>query len=293
MKWRVPVAMVAGLLLTLPLLLALGTALHPVRDSVPLGDGHVSPVLSWGELNKRLTYTQPCRSQRDCEPPLACLRINPQGPRYCVASECMTDLQCEAGFTCQALRAVDDGPWVRSCVPIGQRQEGQPCLQGFGIKKNACAQGLLCTGWCGRPCQLDAPESCPSGFYCAQGPDGPSCRPTCEGRTCPSGQQCVTYEGRTSVCAVVRGQNCQRHPCAEGQECKLYYPRIRDNGLLMGMECVQPCEEGQASCPEGLVCAHGACRRPCEPGAPATCGPDEVCTAVPGKPGVCQLQRKD
>lgn len=165
-------------------------------------------------------------------------------------------------------------------------------MHGIGFKKHACAQGLLCTGWCGRPCQLDAPESCPSGFYCAQGPDGPSCRPTCEGRTCPEGQQCVTYEGRTSVCAVVRGQNCQQHPCAQGQECKLYYPRIRADGLLMGMECVQPCEEGKVSCPEGLVCTHGACRRPCEPGAPNTCGPDEACTASPGPP-VCQLRRKD
>ncbi len=292
MTWRTPAAVAAGLLLTAPLMLALGTALYPVREPGPDGSAPVVPMLSWEESRRLQTFDRPCQTQEDCDAPLGCTPLNPGGPRVCLASECMTDVQCEEGFTCQALPTLDRERRVRFCTPLGRRKEGEPCMKGLGILRNACEQGLICAAWCGRPCELDASGSCPEGFYCRQGPDGPSCLPTCEGRSCPDGQQCIPIEGRTSVCAAVRGQNCKQQPCPEGQECMIHFPRAGKQGVVMGMECVQPCDE-KAPCPEGLVCAGSSCRRPCEPGGASTCGPDEACTSPgEGQRAVCQLRLK-
>lgn len=293
MKWGVLLAIAAGLLLTVPLALALGTALYPGSKPVSKSGSQVVPVLSYGEYREFLTFERPCRTQADCEAPLGCVEINPGGSSICSASECMTDLQCEEGFTCRAMSTVNGGSTVRWCILEGRKMEGEPCMQGFRARGSNCARGLLCAAWCGRPCELDAPGSCPEGFFCGKGSDGPSCLPTCEGRACPEGQWCIRFEGGTSVCAEVRGQDCQETPCAEGSTCRRHFPRTRPQGLVVGMECVQPCGEGKASCPEGLVCSSGDCRRPCEPDTPAACGEDEVCQQHPvEKRWLCQLQRK-
>jgi hypothetical protein len=260
MKWRGALAAAAGLLLAVPFMLAMGIALYPGPVLGPKESVEVLPVLSAEERQRLLTLDRPCQRPEDCEPSLGCLQANPGGPSVCAASECMTDLQCREGFTCRAMQTLEEGPWVRWCILEGRRKEGEPCIQGFGIRKNNCERGLICTAWCGRPCTLDAPESCPEGFYCKSGgPEGPSCHPTCEGRGCPDGQQCIHIEGRTSLCAEVLGRNCQHEPCPERQECRLHFPRKRGQGWVMGMECVQPCGDG-APCPEGLVCAGGACQ---------------------------------
>jgi hypothetical protein len=292
-KWRAPLVAAAGLLLTMPFMLALGLALYPGRVDGPKATVEVLPVLSALERRELLTLERPCQRREDCEPGLGCLKINPGGPSVCVASECMTDLQCEEGFTCRALSTVDRGPWVRWCILEGQQKEGEPCMQGLSARGSNCARGLLCAAWCGRPCELDAPGSCPEGFFCRKGPDGPSCLPTCEGRTCAEGQQCIRFEGGTSVCAAVRGQDCQQAPCAEGFECRRSFPRTGPQGLVVGMECVQPCGEEKPPCPEGLVCSSGVCRHSCEPDAPGSCGPHEACKQGPVKEQwVCQLQTK-
>ena len=293
MKWRTLLAIVAGLLLAVPLALAMGSVLYPVHAPPSRSDVRVSPVLSYGEYRELLTYGKACRGQADCESPLGCLQINPGDASYCLASECMTDVQCPDGFACRSFTTLNSGPMIRFCAPIGPQQEGHPCMQGLGVNTFACAQGLRCAGWCGRPCELDAPATCPEGFFCGKGPEGPSCLPTCEGRTCPEGQQCIRFEGGTSVCAAVRGQDCQQTPCAEGFECRRHFPRTGAQGLVVGMECVQPCGEG-AACPEGLVCSHGECRRSCEPDTLGACGPDEACKqgSATEQQGVCRLRTK-
>lgn len=293
MKWRVLLAMAAGLLLTLPLALALGTVLYPGGKPASKSGSQIIPVLTYGEYRELTTFDRPCRTQADCEAPLGCVQINPSGPSICAASDCMTDLQCPEDFTCRTLNTLDDSARVRLCILEGWRKEGEPCMQGLGVRGGNCARGLLCAAWCGRPCELDTPGSCPEGFFCRSGPDGPSCLPTCEGRTCPEGQRCIRFEGGTSICAEVRGQNCQETPCAEGSTCRRHIPRPRKQGLLVGMECVQPCGEGAPPCPEGLVCSSGECRRPCEPDTPGTCGPHEACRPDASKlHPVCKLQAK-
>ncbi|XXF78190.1 hypothetical protein P2318_00090 [Myxococcaceae bacterium GXIMD 01537] len=293
MKWRALLAMAAGLLLTVPLAFAVGTSVYPPDELTRLRNARVRPMLTWAEASQRVTFLKACHVPADCEEPLGCMRVNPGDPSYCFATECMTDLQCDEGFACRAFSTVEGGPLVRVCAPIGKREEGQPCLQGLGLKRHTCGEGLVCAAWCGRRCELGAPASCPEGFFCAEGPEGPSCRPTCAGRTCPEGQQCISFEDGASVCAEVRGQDCQRTPCAEGLECKRYFPRVRPEGLVLGMACVQPCGDGKPPCPEGLLCASGECRRPCGPDAGSACGPDEVCkrNAVEGR-WLCQLRVK-
>ncbi len=78
---------------------------------------------------KLLTFGRPCRDSRECESPLACLQDSRRivEPR-CVASECVTDLQCEEGFVCQLMASLGQGRGVRVCVvAAGLRKEGQVC----------------------------------------------------------------------------------------------------------------------------------------------------------------------
>ena len=48
---------------------------------------------------------------------------------------------------------------------------------------------------------MKEPSSCPEGFFCADTTPGPACRPTCEGRDCPEGQQCIRdRKGASGLC---------------------------------------------------------------------------------------------
>jgi hypothetical protein len=69
-KWRVLLAIAAGLLITLPLALALGTALYPGSKPVSESGSQAVPVLSYGEYRELMTFNRPCRTQADCEAPL-------------------------------------------------------------------------------------------------------------------------------------------------------------------------------------------------------------------------------
>ncbi len=261
MSWRTPLAVLLAVILALPvILLASGVVgrWHGRQGS----DADVSPMLSVEERRRLLTFEHFCEKREDCEPPLGCLAFGSQGPNVCVASECETDLQCAEGLTCRVLETLGNGPRVRFCVPKGRRKEGEPCLRGASIHKNACEEGLICAGFCGRPCQPDAPESCPMGYTCRRGPDGASCLPTCKDLSCPSGQECVELGGEVSVCASVMGQNCQREPCEEGALCSMAYPRLDQGRMHLKMECVRSCGEGKPPCAEGSLCVRGRCRRP-------------------------------
>jgi hypothetical protein len=279
MRWRTSAAILIGLLLPVPLLVLLGGAwgwgLRPQRDE------ELTPVLSWEQQRSLVTFGRACQTSEDCESPLACLQDTRRvvGPR-CVASECLTDLQCKEGFVCQVVTSRGQGKRVRVCVvEDGLRKEGEACSHLPNTREDACGKGLVCRGWCGRSCRMEEPASCPEGFYCDVGPAGSSCLPTCAGRTCPEGQQCAHFQGGTSVCAVIRGPNCQQTPCPEGQQCRVTYSPQRIGEV--GMECVAPCDEEATACPEGTLCFDRACRRPCQRGMPDACGPAEQCVYYP------------
>lgn len=236
-----------------------------------------SPVLSLQERRKLLTFDHACRGSQDCEPPLGCLQ---DSRRFllsvCVASECEVDTQCLDGERCQAVKTQGDGPWVGMCIATGRRKEGQGCDRLPENQEESCAPGLICNrGYCGRPCQLDEPMSCPKGFVCERAGEGASCLPSCEEGQCPEGQQCVHFGGRVAACVHVQGKNCDRTPCPQGQECRIgYTPGV---GNEVRMQCMQPCDEQKNSCPAGSVCFFGYCGRVCNPKATDLCGADEFC----------------
>ncbi len=279
-SWKRAAGIIAGLLLPLPLVLTLYAATSWTHWPAFSPGTDVSPILPPDERRQLQTFEKHCTQREDCEPPLGCLEIYTGGPRFCVASECQSDSQCEEGFTCQTRPTLDNGPRVRRCAVIGTRQEGQPCVSSADTREEACAQGLICNGVCGRPCVLEDPTSCPDGLACRNGSDGPSCRPHCKDRECPEGQECIHHDDELPMCAVLRGNNCQRTTCPEGRECQVRY-QLGGQRPTVDMECVVPCGKDKSPCPDGLVCDFGACRQRCNPNGPDTCGPNNTCGYLP------------
>lgn len=288
-NWRLLPAVLAALLLPVPLMWVIGSGLLPQPSVQTLGGRPISPVLAFEERQRLQTYHRECLHKDDCEPPLGCLLDPRAGWFYCADSQCITDMQCPEGFTCQALPTNEGGPLVRYCIPQGVRKEGEPCVSVPAEPTQACAPGLLCgKGWCGRPCQKEDPSSCPEGFFCGDTIPGPACLPTCEGSTCPEGSRCI-LDDRTgaSSCAVVYGQDCQRTPCSEGQKCMAVFGSSKAGHVWM--ECFPQCNKGLPPCPEGFVCAGRTCRKACDPKGPNVCEPGFTCQRrVPQQPWMCQ-----
>lgn len=208
MRWRTPLIVILGLLLPVPLVWLLHTAVAGESPSAPAP--RTIPMLSLEERRSLLTYERACQEPGDCESPLTCFFNPRRGERYCTDSTCMTDAQCPEGFACRALALGREGPSLRLCALVGMRKEGEACHSLPQTPREGCEQGLVCPGWCGRPRRLDEPASCPEGFFCKEGPNGVSCLPTCTGPSCPEGQRCVRVGERTSVCCHVF--RC-RQPC--------------------------------------------------------------------------------
>lgn len=285
---RVFLATLAGLLLPLPLMLMLAGLMIQPSQVQPSGRARISPVLTIEQRQLLQTYHRDCTQRSDCEPPLGCLSDIRVAKHYCADSECVTDMQCPDGFACRPLPTVGGGPLVRYCIPPGVRKEGERCLSIPSTQDEACEPGLLCSaGWCGRPCQTDTPTSCPEGFFCSDTIPQPACRPTCEGRTCPEGQQCIQDKEGASACVVVHGPNCQSTPCSDGRKCMALFGS-RNVGHVW-MECFPECGADRPACPEGLTCYRTRCLKPCEPEGPDVCEPGYRCQRLNDKqPWLCR-----
>jgi hypothetical protein len=279
--WRTLLVSMSGLLMTLPLAWLLCVTMFGWDASVPHTQAKTPiPMLSPEERRSLLTYGHHCKTDTDCEPPLRCFFSTHTMNRYCSDSRCVTDMQCKEGFTCRT-QPLSNGDSLRVCSLVGVRKEGEACQAHSPSNDYACEQGLLCHSRCGRPCKLEDPSSCPEGFFCHDGSgDGPSCLPTCEGRTCAEGQQCVildrpALEGKhASICARVYGQDCQQNPCPQGQTCLLQVsPQPVD---AVWLQCVSGCAS-DAPCPEGTVCHRYMCHKSCTPEDPSSCEPGFVC----------------
>jgi len=275
MRWRMPAAVVLGLLLLLPLAWAIHVTLFGGLRPTP--DAKVIPMLSPAERERLMTYERPCTGRKDCEPPLGCFFNTRSRWMYCSDSRCMTDQQCPEDMVCRTLKTQGGGPPIRHCALVGERKEGDPCVEMSSLRTAACERGLLCQHHrCGRPCRLDDSGSCPEGFLCRDGLNGPSCLPTCESRSCPEGQQCVRLDEGVSVCAEVHGEDCQQTPCPDGQKCSVQAPF--DHPREVWMTCLLRCDEkNPSSCPEGFVCEMSYCRKSCDPAVPNACGPHYKC----------------
>jgi hypothetical protein len=276
MKWRNLLGSLAVLLLVLPLAWLSFLALRETDGPrLPSGVPQL-PRLSPEERLRLLTYKRACDADADCEPPLGCIFHEPARVSYCSDSTCLDDRHCPDGFTCRTLDTLEGTAQFRFCVLVGTLQEGQQCRVFSSKQKDACGPGLICQGWCGRPCQREETASCPEGFSCVAGPNGPSCLPSCEGRSCPPGQDCVQRGEGASFCFTVHGEDCHRSPCPQGQQCVTYESPARPGSLWR--ECQVSCGgEAAPSCPEGTVCYLSRCHRACNPETSSSCGPDFRC----------------
>ncbi|ADO67824.1 uncharacterized protein STAUR_0015 [Stigmatella aurantiaca DW4/3-1] len=288
-SWRTLLRVCAGVLLPLPLVLLLGSLLYPEVRSETLAGRPISPHLDNEQRSRRMTYGRTCILSSDCEPPLGCLFEARTGYAHCMDSQCTTDAQCPEGQSCQTLATEGAGPWVRFCVPLGVRQEGEKCVAAASNQENACAPGLLCggrEGWCSRPCNVGTAD-CPEGFFCADTLPGPVCLPTCEARECPSDQTCIQFDEGASVCAHVYGPNCQQSPCPEGSQCRVH-PEPPHPGKVW-MACVARCGGHAPPCGAGLICDGWHCVQPCDPQGPEVCGEGYSCgRRTESRPFSCQ-----
>ncbi|WP_157758218.1 hypothetical protein [Cystobacter fuscus] len=238
------------------------------------------------EREGTLTYGRECQNDSDCDPRLRCFFSMVLQSSYCTDSRCMTDKECPEGFSCQTYTADDERALLKACSRVGDRKEGEECEVLTVESDSGCERGLLCQGWCGRPCTPGSPATCPEGFFCHASREGAVCQPTCEGRACPDGQRCIDVGGKRSVCAQVHGTDCQAVACGPGQDCSARtYPWAPGE---VWMQCSQTCElEGKPPCPEGTACAVHRCRPVCSPDGGAPCAERFECTSHPNQPAVC------
>jgi hypothetical protein len=291
-NWRKVLAGCVSLLLPLPLLLLVWAGLRPeVPAEAPLGK-RISPMLAPEQRIRLRTYRHECGAGGECEPPLSCLYEARYNQAYCTDSQCMTDAQCPEDQACRTLATKEKGLLVRICVPTGVRQEGENCDPAPEDKGHACAAGLVCGGqndhWCGRPCRPgNGGIECPADFFCADTEPDFVCLPTCEGRTCPVGQQCVRFDEGASVCATVYGPNCQQSPCIEDRVCRVLTapPHVGK----AWMECIERCGKQLPPCGPGKVCDAWMCLPDCDPQAPDACGEGYRCRqSWPDTPFACR-----
>jgi hypothetical protein len=285
MRYRVLFIVLPCVLLPLPLAALLFISMNGPMLRAQQGPTLI-PMLRPDERRALLTYERRCRSDEDCEPPLGCFVVEHSGMHRCTDSMCGTDEDCPEGFACLPVKTVGEKALVRQCSLIGERREGEICSVLPPTPRLGCERGFLCQGRCGRPCRLDEPMSCPEGFFCSEGPEGPpSCLPTCEGRSCPEGQQCLPRSRGASLCTWELGEDCRRQPCPKGWLCRLLETPQRPWELRT--ECRQLCGK-DTPCAEGFVCLTYQCRRACDPEDSASCGPGATCERPhPNDPFIC------
>jgi Cys-rich repeat protein len=289
---RTAVAASAAVVMALPLVGLVWMLLRPMPPPETPAALRGSPMLNPEQRLRLTTYRRECSSGAECEPPLGCLFEVRYRQAYCTDSQCAADAQCPEGQVCRALATKDDGPRVRICVPLGERREGEGCDAAPKDQQRACAAGLVCGGrddtWCARPCRLDAREAaCPEGFFCTDTAPEPVCLPTCEGKRCPTGQQCVHFEGGASSCAQVYGANCQESSCPGDRKCQVLTSPPHPGKAWMG--CIERCGKGLPACGPGNVCDVWRCLPDCDPREPDVCGEGYRCSQRwPDTPFACR-----
>ena len=227
------------------------------------------------QLRALPTYRRKCRKQSDCDKQLVCMDDPRLGSWRCLASECATSFQCEAGFMCVPFD-YPDGPTIGLCLVEGTQGEGERCYE-FSLRAEwGCRPGLICrSGYCGRPCGAGS-STCPDGYTCRGRGRRPACVPSCLRSGCPPERRCVQLDGEFSVCATVRGQDCDLQPCAPGQKCQRLLGH-RWKSQSVNMRCALPCQNKEGECPAGFTCFAHYCEQLCDEAAPETCGPGKEC----------------
>jgi len=162
MNWRMLLSTLLGLLIPLPLVWLVYIAMSGPGSQMPPPQGKsFVPMLSHEERLSLRTYEHDCRTDTDCDPQLRCVYDVRTARRHCTDSTCTNNEHCPAGFACIALGAINEKDLIRTCSLTGVRQEGELCERLPENRTDGCAKGLVCQGFCGRPCRVDEPASCP------------------------------------------------------------------------------------------------------------------------------------
>lgn len=223
-----------------------------------------------------------CWTDSDCPRGQGCVPDWKTRRFKCVSSECEEDTHCFPGFVCRTVSTGITDTVIRRCVPEGVQQEGEACAAVTSSRRSTCREGLRCVDqMCTAPCQLDVPTSCPSGYTCTDGPDGPGCVPDCQKLGCPQGQQCKHLKGSDYTCLERVTGTCPESSCAEGERCNVNL--FRGHGTFW---CARVCNPLRPdSCPSGQVCGKASgtastCYRQCDPRDLDFCGPGWMCATV-------------
>jgi hypothetical protein len=223
-----------------------------------------------------------CRTDSDCPAGQGCVANRETRRLECMASDCEEDTHCFPGFACRAANGGDSGPVIRRCTPEGVRREGETCDSRYISRNGACREGLRCVSEiCTVSCRLDDPASCPTGYHCKEGADGPGCLPDCRQLGCPRGQQCKRINESKHQCLESVVGTCPETPCAEGELCVKRLSRGR--GVFW---CARSCNPiFPDSCPAGYVCGQAsrttsACFPRCDPHDLDTCDKGWLCGTV-------------
>mgnify|MGYP006995564045 CR=1 FL=1 len=192
------------------------------------------------------------------------------GKAYCAASWCAKQSTCAKPAWCVGVYPSGDNTLKGVCAPpnpVGFAP-GHPCSVD-----QACASGVCVAGTCRIHCQADG--------------------------DCPTAQACTGVErlqplsgkpvGVIGVCDTTKstGKSCSKHADCPGQLCLAYLDPVK-LGVLA--RCGLPhggapegaaCADG-VHCQLGLLCAAGACGRPCL-GGQSECPAGQTC-----KPAVLQ-----
>jgi hypothetical protein len=224
-----------------------------------------------------------CTTNADCPLGQGCAANRKTRRMECMASECEVDVHCFPGQVCRAVNAGDarSAP-VRRCVPVGLREEGEPCdLEPLSVTAS-CQEGLNCVfSQCARPCQPRQPWSCPKGYICKAGLGSHGCVPDCRELGCPAGQRCKALEDGHYQCLVAVVGECPEVPCTEGERCNMDLSRGR-----AAFWCARVCNPLKpASCGPGEVCGRAeghihTCYQRCGSQDLDSCGPEQVCRTV-------------
>ena len=259
--------------------------MHPLKHGDALQETREAPFVSLKQLVRMPEYKHACRGERDCPSPLSCLEDFRYDAVLCMASECVSDLQCPRDEVCQPVPTL--GPWVRLCLPRGTLEEGARCsffpLKGY----EGCKPGLFCNfGRCALPCRSDVPSECPPGTFCREDLGQRSCAPTCLETGCPAGQACVRTwdsDNRLSLCVKVIGSSCLETPCPRGEEC---YKQPGQSLETLTAWCMATCDVNKP-CANGDTCYEGHCRHRCRKGVPSDCPPEQQCLPFPDGGNLC------
>jgi hypothetical protein len=215
----------------------------------------------------------------------------------CIANRCRNACNPAAPGACQACFSLSGGGGTCAC-PDEIQTEGEPCGQLSSTTLAACGTGLACVGAtnpvCRSRCDVNTPDSCPSGQTCQMLSGLGVCVPGTQGSVCAActnANQCngsaTCYLGRCyEPCNVNLPGTCST--CVQSQASGVGICACPDQIAAANEDCgTQP---DVHACRSGTKCFQGVCRERCDPSNPINCPGLTDCRDIGTGVFYCQTQ---